>query len=850
MFPVLRDIIIKFVASPPPGKPPPATRRECLPVVMVAAMAGVWIFAHKMQCFLGLETTSDLYSEMQQTTTWLLGRMYEDNCFGNILKMHTYFLSPLLGVLTLPFGAVGLFIALGLAVALEIGALVRIQRVLGLPPVVALFFGLAVTVMPLAVHVYQDSIYGFHLELLEPALALWFAYYLLRRQWLGSITLALVLILLKEDAPLLVVTVAAMVLSEDFIRSLGHQRGQRWNLPAASLMLLAVLAVPVLLHFLKVQQGGGAATNLARLHPEGSPEISSNGALFSFAVNHLGTWMKSRTVTEWLGLALPATFGLILLRPHFLVAGVLTTAIAWLVQESVLWSPRFVQSLAFFQLTGCLAFASVYQLCRDSWVRSRRSRVVTGGVILLVGFGGLYGVLKQWQAVPRTTEVYRLRPTLVINRADRMRADRLYDKYRRESRQSEPVIASPYLFRYAHDRNLLWYNHLKDQPKAEWILWDKKGGTPLSTLVAFLRTDAGSDLSDYELRGQEADRFLLFKRRLGARTQGVWTPGPVVLAGEPDGPIRMNVRLAEKRAGMSEPILSLGPKGDGDLIFVRYLSETQIVLGVENMGHAVHLSQPVEYRPGRTYELEYFSGALLPEKSNGPEDAKLLAERRLYENLERLRWNGQEVLNVLSLQHRSVRSDEIYVGFNQVQAGSAYQVFAGEISDVRRTGNPEMPDQEFGALRMVLELPAKAAGIPEPLVVLGKTGEAALGYVRVLPHGLIKMGTEFWGWGAQESEPVPANSTKPVEVMFSFPGLYPPVGDARWGDVPVAKQIMLRSSLIIKVNGTVVLESGVTAPVPNVSAITFGQNPAGGSLVSWAFTGRLLLVSRLPLSIP
>ena len=94
---------------------------------------------------------------------------------------------------------------------------------------------------------------------------------------------------------------------------------------------------------------------------------------------------------------------------------------------------------------------------------------------------------------------------------------------------------------------------------------------------------------------------------------------------------------------------------------------------------------------------------------------------------------------------------------------------------------------------------------------------------------------------------MPGDSTKPVEVVFSFPALFPPVGDARWGGVPRDRQSKLRSSLRITVDGAVVLERAVATPVPNASVIAFGQNPAGGSLVSSVFTGRLLLVARQPL---
>ena len=53
--------------------------------------------------------------------------------------------------------------------------------------------------MPLSLHTYLDQDYGFHLELLVPALALWLAYFLVRRHWGGALALAGTLLLVKED---------------------------------------------------------------------------------------------------------------------------------------------------------------------------------------------------------------------------------------------------------------------------------------------------------------------------------------------------------------------------------------------------------------------------------------------------------------------------------------------------------------------------------------------------------------------------------------------------------------------------------------------------------------------------
>ena len=123
-----------------------------------------------------------------------------------------------------------------------------------------------------------------------------------------------------------------------------------------------------------------------------------------------------------------------------------------------------------------------------------------------------------------------------------------------------------------------------------------------------------------------------------------------------------------------------------------------------------------------------------------------------------------------------------------------------------------------------------------------------MGYVRVLPGGKAKVGAEFWGFGAFESEKIAAASDSATEIIFHFPALYPPVGDPRWGKVSLAAQEARRSRLTILVNGRVVLDQEVKPTGAPSAPVFLGRNSVGGSWVTNKFTGRLLQGMRLPLS--
>jgi hypothetical protein len=324
------------------------------------------------------------------------------------------------------------------------------------------------------------------------------------------------------------------------------------------------------------------------------------------------------------------------------------------------------------------------------------------------------------------------------------------------------------------------------------------------------------------------------------------------MTGEPHGQIRLRIIPAPGRTGTSEPILSLGSGGKGQLFFVHYQSERQLVLGLDSVGLSVQRSGPIDYKSGREYELELFCGSLLPPAAGSPAGAPTAIERLDYQNFVRIAWEGREVLNTLAPPH-ALRPGEIHAGYNLVRSGSAIATFSGKITDVRRGGYPPAAGggvQVFGAVRLLVQLPESAVGLAEPLAVVGVAGNATLGYVRLLPEGKIKVGADFWSIGAYESDPLPVDRTKPAEISYSFPVLYPPVGDPRWGDMPAARQEMLRTWLRISVNGAVVVDRKVVAPVPLQPTVAYGRNPAGGSVVTAEFTGQVLQVSREPLDRP
>jgi hypothetical protein len=605
---------------------------------------------------------------------------------------------------------------------------------------------------------------------------------------------------------------------------------------------LGVLALPVLLLILKRQPVEGYSVgSFTRLSTDGPAMVTDGGTLLSYVMGRLPQWLGAPVVGQWFWISLLTTCGLIVLRPHLAALGIVTTLISWLMKQDLLWAPRLAHALALGQVAGCLALASAWQL----WTRAARPeggrRWLAGAAVVAVAV--MLGIVAQWRTVPTSSEVYTLRPKARLGAAERAEADRVFAIYREWSKREEPVIASPYLFRYAHDRNLLWFDRLDGRPVPEWILWDKQERVRGEIWVG-LKASTGLGPDDYQLV-KRSSRFLLFRRWPMGHTPAI-PRSRVEVGGESDGQIGLRVRFPVRFTGAVEPLLSMGKPEQGQLFFVRYLDDERLVLGFHQPGAEPRESEPLAYHGEKTVELGFFCGALLPDQDDEGGAAGLA--RWHHRNLVRVTCDGREVLNALVVLPREAGSG-IVVGENSTGVLGVWPRFTGEVLAAWRGGYPALPPGvalDRGALRLILDLPGTNAGVPEPLVVVGEPGRASLAYLRLLPGKRAQVGVEFWGHGVSESAPFALPNPSRAEVVVELPAFFPPEGDASWGGVSRAWQEGQRRRCRVLVNGEVRLDVPAQGPMPS-QEIHLGINPLGGSFVTQRFTGTLLQAVREPL---
>ena len=476
----------------------------------LALFAVIWVFVFKLKTFYALGYTSDLFVHVQLARSWLEGRgLLQDNCFGNHLAMHTYFLLLPLGFIAKPFGAPGLLFVLAASVGAAYFWATRILRLLGVDGPVAIIAAGVVLISPLSVAFYQHSGFGFHVEILAPALCLVLFYFLLQRRMLPSILTALAVISVKEDAPIAAGLVAIAAGVETWISSAGKAPRSRFNWPAAVTLLLSVFAIPLLLAISWSQSPTVYARHsVNRLGIVAPGSLSSPGALFVFVASNVTRWLASSVVRQWLWIMIVGSFGTVLLRPYYLIAGVLTTLVAWLMDRNdLLWTPRFFSTEALLWCVTLVGFASI---ARAAQYCSKRMR--TAAVTAAIAITGL-SIVAQVALVPYVYWAYLPRAASIYSPQERQQADAVFGRYRREAKPEEPVVASTWLFRYAHDRNLFWLDRMSGRPAPVWILGDSADSyVPLRISSDTINPESGIHIEDYTLIDRRG-RFVLLRKR-------------------------------------------------------------------------------------------------------------------------------------------------------------------------------------------------------------------------------------------------------------------------------------------------------------------------------------------------
>lgn len=161
---------------------------------------------------------------------------------------------------------------------------------------------------------------------------------------------------------------------------------------------------------------------------------------------------------------------------------------------------------------------------------------------------------------------------------------------------------------------------------------------------------------------------------LARRTLGLLDPEQV----RDPGPAAIKFWLPRERLpGTAEPLVQTGETGKADTLWIKYVDEKRVVLGLDHWGYGGPQTEPLEMDEAVAQRLEVRMGSLYPAGTVAADDPR---RRRLEVKL-----NGRVVLAGEQEFHPST-AVQVQFGRNGVGASTARERFTGRMTDVWRLG--------------------------------------------------------------------------------------------------------------------------------------------------------------------
>ncbi|HEY0968515.1 MAG TPA: hypothetical protein VGD88_14075 [Opitutaceae bacterium] len=322
------------------------------------------------------------------------------------------------------------------------------------------------------------------------------------------------------------------------------------------------------------------------------------------------------------------------------------------------------------------------------------------------------------------------------------------------------------------------------------------------------------------------------------------------------GPLRLRIKLPKTQTGQAEPILSIGEPGTGSCVFIHYLDDRHIRIGIEGPGANMVTSGPVAV----DYDTPLAISISLPSlfhSSTGLAGYSVEQARSLRERL-RVAVDGRWVVS--SAPALSIAGSPIRFAINSVEAKYPGAGFSGRMLGTDRVpsdqwpippGNPEAATAAgaAGPIEITTRLPLEMTGRQQPLFVIGKPGEGTLVFAHYLDRDHIRIGVDVWNKALFWSQPIPTDYLAPQRIRIAMTSLFPEAHPEVQALDPAARE-RLRNTLSVAVNDTVVINETIAAYDSAPEQMTPGRSEIGGSNHEAAFLGDILEVKRLPVTPP
>lgn len=308
------------------------------------------------------------------------------------------------------------------------------------------------------------------------------------------------------------------------------------------------------------------------------------------------------------------------------------------------------------------------------------------------------------------------------------------------------------------------------------------------------------------------------------------------------GMLDMGLTFPSGRTGAYEPLVSTGSAGAADLLYASYVSPTQVRFGLVGTDLRGPESEPVAIDYGAHHRLRVSMGSLYPPSGHPLWRALSDAQIAFLGRTLRVELDGRTVVDAPA-HFNPASPGQLILGRNPFLPGYSQAAFSGTIGSWARLAiaappGSSFPGAAYGEVRMRLVLPSPApSGVREPLLVSGVPRAGDIVFIHYLGGDRVRLGIDHWGTPGMESQPIRIAFAGEHTVQIAMGALLPSAANG-----PPAQRLR------VLLDGAPVLDADQDTYASSPYDVTVGRNAIGGSTCSYAFTGRILEVARLPMA--
>lgn len=308
------------------------------------------------------------------------------------------------------------------------------------------------------------------------------------------------------------------------------------------------------------------------------------------------------------------------------------------------------------------------------------------------------------------------------------------------------------------------------------------------------------------------------------------------VTGFKQGPLEISLRFPKGRGGAIEPLVSTGWEFYSDHIYIHYLDEKSLRIGMDHTSHGTILSAPQEIDFDREHVVRVEMGSLYPPEAHPFFAGKTEVERASLSRWLRVMLDGKTIIEAAQSFYESA-PENIQIG--KVDYTRAYgDRFTGTITSVKRGSYKVLsePNGVFGPVGLKVLFPTNCVGRSQPLLATGKPGAADTFYVMYTAENRVKFGYDHWGAGALESPEVEIQHSAPHGLVIRMPSLASPQAKSAY--------TALQPSLLVVMDDRVIWAAQAEFHPTHPSQVYFARNGAGASVCEPDFTGTITAIER------